>query len=54
VTTVWCWRKAFGVTRLGTEGSRRLHQALSELGGAKVRGKQLPKQLVERRLAIRK
>jgi hypothetical protein len=24
-TTVWRWRKAFGVTRWGSEGSRRLH-----------------------------
>jgi hypothetical protein len=38
----------------GTEGSRRLHQALSDLGDAKVRGKRLPKQLVELRLATRK
>jgi hypothetical protein len=52
--TVWRWRKAFGVAQWGTPGSRRLHQALSELGGAKLRGKRLPRQLVERRLAIRK
>src|SRR5262249_31675142 len=26
---VWNWRRAFGVTQWGTEGSRRLHQALS-------------------------
>jgi hypothetical protein len=54
VTTVWRWRKAFGVSGLGTEGSRRLHQVVSELGGAKLRGKRLPKQLVEQRLTVRK
>jgi hypothetical protein len=40
--TVWRWRNAFGVTRLGTDGSRRLHQALSESGAAKLRGKKRP------------
>src|SRR6516225_6234835 len=30
--TVWRWRKAFGISRLGTEGSRWLHQVLSEAG----------------------
>jgi hypothetical protein len=53
VTTIWRWRKAFGVSRLGTEGSRRLHQVLSESGAAKLRGKRLARGLVERRLAIR-
>src|SRR5262249_12034090 len=53
-TTVWRWRKAFGVSRVGTEGSRRLHQALSETGAGRLRGKKLSKALVERRLAIRK
>jgi hypothetical protein len=53
-TTVWRWRKAFGVMRLGTEGSRRLHQAVSETAAAKVRGKKLSKAIVERRLAVRR
>ena len=53
IETVWRWRKAFGVSRWGTEGSRRLHQALSERGAAKLRGKRLPKALVKRRLKIR-
>ena len=35
--TVWKWRKAFGISRLGTEGSRRLHQALSLTGAAVTR-----------------
>jgi hypothetical protein len=51
--TVWRWRKAFGVTPWGTEGSRRLHQSLSEKGGANVRGKKLPRALIKRRLKIR-
>jgi hypothetical protein len=50
---VWNWRKAFGVTQWGTDGSRRLHQALSERGGAKVRGKKLPNELVQRRVKTR-
>jgi hypothetical protein len=53
-STVWRWRKAFGVTQWGSEGSRRLHRALSERGAAKLRGKKLSKKLVERRLAIRR
>ena len=48
------WRKAFGVTQWGTEGSRRLHQALSENGAAKLRGKKLPAALVKRRIKIRR
>jgi hypothetical protein len=50
--TVWNWRKVFGVTKWGMEGSRRLHQGLSEKAGAKLRGKKLPRALVERRLAV--
>jgi hypothetical protein len=53
-TTVWRWRQAFGVTQWGSEGSKRLHQAVSETGAAKVRGKKLSKALVERRLAVRR
>src|SRR5262249_8249402 len=52
--SVWRWRKAFGVTKWGTAGSRRLHQALSEQGAAKARGKKLPRALVERRVATRR
>ena len=37
--TVCRWRKAFGVTKFGTEGSRRLHQQISEAGADKLRGK---------------
>jgi len=50
---VWNWRRAHGVTRWGTEGSRRLHQALSEDAAAKLRGKKLPAALVRRRVKIR-
>jgi hypothetical protein len=51
--TVWRWRKAFGIPRYGTEGSRRLHQDVSERGAAKVLGKKLPKAFVRRRIKIR-
>jgi hypothetical protein len=50
-TTVWHWRKACGVTCWGTEGSRRLHQAVIET--AKLRGTKVTRGLVERRLATR-
>ena len=50
---IWNWRRAFGVTQWGTEGSRRLHQALGENGAAKLRGKKLPRALVRRRVKIR-
>ena len=53
VTTVWKWRQAFDIARYGTEGSRRLHEAMSERGAAKVRGKKLPKALVKQRIKIR-
>jgi hypothetical protein len=47
--TVWCWRRAFGVSQWGTEGSRRLHAALSARGAEQVRGRKLPPEQVERR-----
>ena len=50
--TVWKWRRAFGVTQWGTEGSRQLHQALSENGAARLRGKKLSKALVEPLAAV--
>jgi hypothetical protein len=37
--TVWLWRKALGATQWGTEGSRKLHQSLSEKGAAVLRGR---------------
>jgi hypothetical protein len=46
---VWRWRKAFGITQWGTEGSRRLHTQVSEAGAARQRGRRLPLAQVERR-----
>jgi hypothetical protein len=43
--TVWCWRRTFGVTQWGTEGSR-LHQELSAAGAAKARENNLPEGMV--------
>jgi hypothetical protein len=34
---VWNWRRALGVSQWRTEGSRRLHQRLSEKGAAVIR-----------------
>jgi len=36
---VWCWRKAFGITQLGTEGSRRLHAEAIAKGAATLKAK---------------
>jgi hypothetical protein len=44
---VWNWRKAFGVVKWGTEGSRRLHRALSEAGAEVTRGRPLSRKQVE-------
>jgi len=52
--TVWCWRKGFGVGRWGTEGSRQLHHALSEAGTDKVRGKPVPRSVIQKHVATRK
>src|SRR5262249_59615079 len=46
----WNWRKAFGVTQWGTEGSRRLHQALGGNGAAKLRGKKRPRAAVRKQI----
>jgi hypothetical protein len=46
---IWHWRKALGVERAGTEGSRRLIQAAAEAGAAVLRGQALPPEQVERR-----
>jgi hypothetical protein len=46
---VWRWRRALGVGRADTEGSRRLIRAASEMGAAEQRGRELPPEQVERR-----
>jgi hypothetical protein len=35
--TVWHWRRGFGISQWGTEGSRRLHRRCSEAGAARRR-----------------
>src|SRR5262249_47055053 len=53
--TVWRWRKALGVEGpAGTEGSRRLIQAVAEAGGAVLRGKKRPPDQVERQRQTRR
>jgi hypothetical protein len=49
VTLVWRWRKALGVGRMDSEGSRRLIQAAAEAGADVTRGVQLSEQECERR-----
>jgi hypothetical protein len=41
-SAVWAWRRAFGVTQFGTDGSARLHRATVERAVRKTRGKPLP------------
>jgi len=48
-TTVWSWRKAFGIRQWGTEGSRRLHRVLSLTGAAVTRGRPLSSDACEQR-----
>jgi hypothetical protein len=52
--TVWRWRKTFGVGRLDPEGSQRLHQKLSEKGADKLRGKRLPKRVINKMMGPKK
>jgi hypothetical protein len=47
--TVWRWRRALGVGRMDSQGSRRLIRAAAEAAAARVRGKKLPPEAVERR-----
>lgn len=51
---VWNWRRAFGVGQWATEGSRRLHQELSEAGAAMIKGKKQPQSVIRRRMQTRK
>jgi hypothetical protein len=46
---VWNWRKAFGVGKWETQGSRRLHRALSEAGAEVTRGRRLSSKQIEQR-----
>ena len=48
--TVWRWRKAFGVSQWGTEGSQQLHQQSSEAGARKLRGKTRPAAAVRKQV----
>jgi hypothetical protein len=54
VAAVWHWRRAFDVSRWGTEGSRLLLQQNSEAGAAQVRGQKVPACIVRRRVATQR
>jgi hypothetical protein len=45
---VWHWRRAFGISQWGTEGSRRAHRRCSEAGAARLRGQKLSQAEIER------
>jgi hypothetical protein len=51
---VWRWRKALGVTRWGTEGSKLLHQEVSKRGADAIRGRRLSEETVRRRVQTRR
>jgi hypothetical protein len=46
--TVWRWRKALGVGRLDAEGTRRLVQAAAAAQSARLRGRKLTPEQIER------
>jgi hypothetical protein len=52
--TVWSWRRAFGVGRWDTEGSKLLHQELSERGAEALRGRRQSEETVCRRVQTRR
>jgi hypothetical protein len=52
VHTVWSWRKAFGVGRMDSPGSRRLILPACELGTEQVRGVRLAPEQVEQRRQV--
>jgi hypothetical protein len=52
--TVWSWRKAFGVSQWGTEGSRQLHRELSERGAEATRSKRQSAQHIRQRVLTRR
>ena len=49
VSTVWLWRKAFGVGQWGTPGSKRLLEVTTAKANDAVRGKSLSKKAVRDR-----
>ena len=49
VNTIARWRRALGVARADSGGSRRLIQAASQAGAEAIRGKPLPLAQIERR-----
>ena len=52
-STVWSWRKAFGTSRFGTEGSRRLHKVISKIGAVAPKTYSLAERERRRQLAIK-
>jgi hypothetical protein len=52
--TVWSWRKAFGVSQWGTEGSRLLHRELSERGAEATCGQKQSAQHIRQRVLTRR
>src|SRR5262249_52748135 len=51
---VWRWRKALGVTHWGTEGSKRLHQEVSERGADAIRGRRPSAETIRKRVQTRR
>jgi hypothetical protein len=53
-STVWSWRRAFGVSQWGTEGSKQLHQEVSERAADVIRGTHQSEETVRRRMQKRR
>ena len=52
--TAWSWRRCFGVSRLGSEGSRILHQEVCENAALSTRGGEIADDVLEQRIKTRK
>jgi hypothetical protein len=52
--TAWSCRRTFGVGRCDTEGSKRLHQEVSERGAAAIRGRRPSQETIRKRVQTRR
>jgi hypothetical protein len=53
-STVWSWRRTFGVAQWGTAGSKQLHQEVSERAADVIRGTRQSKETIRRRMQTRR
>jgi hypothetical protein len=53
-STVWSWRRALGVSQWGTEGSKQLHQEVSDQAAEVTRGTRQSEETVRQRMQTRR